>query len=313
MSQGKLKVVAIAGGHAPRAQPAKLKTHEHARRAHYERLWLHNPEQFSPDNSFMETERLARTQHFLKPYLDAPEQRIVDLGCGWGTLALSIAKKGAYVDALDIANNAIRRLKPDLPDTMQLHCQALPHTTLEDRAYDVVICCDVIADLDRMDRRLLVAELQRLVKPGGIIVCSTPLDFRTEAALEAFEGLLATELSIEKRLLSHHGYFLRLQKLLQSPMHYTRASQDRNYFETHLATKGKLGAWWLRLQTRAPFVHLWRGIAKLSTPIYQRVRKSRTLGRLLEGTCRTFSPNTGISHAIVIATPKPLVENPPIA
>jgi ubiquinone/menaquinone biosynthesis C-methylase UbiE len=256
-------------------------------KARADRQWLLHPEVFNPDYSVIERERVHRTWKLIKPLLEEPEQVVADLGLGWGTLARKIRERGASVDAVDVSENALKNFRAQGPCDIRLSCEALPHTSLPDDHYDIVVCADVIADLEGHDQRLLVSELYRLLKPTGHLVCSTPLDYTTDGALERFSELLETEFEIIEWDVSHHAYSLRFMHLLEGPHR--------------------------RLENRSRFHWLWRSLDTICYPLASFARRSRPLTFMLEGLCRGISPDQGVTHAICVAKRKTLTPANPEA
>ena len=133
--------------------------------AKFERLWLINPEHFNPLSNCMERERLERTWQLLIKHMNVVHKHIVDIGCGAGVFSRRLRDGGAQVEAVDIAENALKNFKEIGADHIQLKQDAMPMTSLPDHAYDGIICTDLIAELPREDYRLFFAELSRLIKP----------------------------------------------------------------------------------------------------------------------------------------------------
>jgi 2-polyprenyl-3-methyl-5-hydroxy-6-metoxy-1,4-benzoquinol methylase len=110
-------------------------------------------------------ERLTQLEQAAGP-LDG--MRLLDLGAGMGGFAVAAARRGARVSVCEYnrAYCAIIRLRAARHG---LHFpianaagEALP---LPDRAFDAVVCWDVIEHV--RDPRLVLAELARVLRPGG--------------------------------------------------------------------------------------------------------------------------------------------------
>lgn len=268
--------------------PNSRKTRDLSMKARADRQWLLHPELFNPDNSAIERERIHRTWQFIKPLLEEPEQKVADLGLGWGMLARKIRERGASVDAVDVSENALKNFRAQGPCDIHLSCEALPHTGLPDDHYNVVVCADLIADLEGHDQRLLVSEMYRLLKPTGHLVCSTALDYTTDGALERFSELLETEFEILEWNVSHHAYSLRLLHLLAGPHQRLESKKSRiNRF--------------------------WGALDMICHPLASLVRNNRPLTFMLEGLCRGISPDSGVTHAICLAKRKTLTPADPQA
>lgn len=102
--------------------------------------------------------------------------RCLEIGCGAGPNLLWCAAKGARVSGVDIAPTALKLtrqtlagadLEDHLVDLVEASASDVP---LADSSYDVIIEACVFQHLDREDRRRAFAEVDRLIRPGGLFV-----------------------------------------------------------------------------------------------------------------------------------------------
>lgn len=274
--------------------------------AQFERMWLIDPEQFNPLRNCMERERIERTWKLSSEFRSPNKQLVADLGCGGGVFSKRLKDAGAIVHALDIASNALKILRERVPNVDETYQQCLPHTTLEDDAYDLVFADEVIAYLPAQQLRLFMAELCRLVKPNGFVICSTSLDLNSQDPLLRFSSLAETEFKIHQWTCSYHRLYLRLVYFFSAPGKYARASKDTSFRQQeHLKMSGFRQKWW-RWNTQGALAFFWRGIQYLTNPIAQLLQENRTLLLFLEKICRALWGEVGISHAIFIASRRPL-------
>lgn len=114
--------------------------------------------------------KLAETQSFLRPHM-----RIVEFGCGTGTTAIHHAPHVEHIDAIDISENMIeigRGKAADAGvDNITFTRGTLRDLSAEDASFDAVLGLNVIHLLP--NRQTVIAEVARILKPGGIFVNST--------------------------------------------------------------------------------------------------------------------------------------------
>jgi len=169
----------------------------------FDTYWAHPP----PLNA-VDKLRLKRTWDLIKCVEGV---KAIDLGCGSGELALKLQRNGLDVTALDVSSKALEIVK-----RKGVHgiWGCLPYLTLPDTSFDLVVCTDVIAELEVPLYRLLLSELSLLVKREGRVVISTSLDVGSIDALGKFRSLIESEFTILKRVYSSHRLFPRSQKFL---------------------------------------------------------------------------------------------------
>ncbi|QDT20471.1 class I SAM-dependent methyltransferase [Gimesia chilikensis] len=99
--------------------------------------------------------------------------QVLDLGCGPGVYAEILLSRGAKVTAVDQSTEMVALVEQSLGDAVRCYsqdlAQGLPREA--DAAYDVVICPLMLHYLE--DFSPLLAEIRRVLKPGGLFVFST--------------------------------------------------------------------------------------------------------------------------------------------
>lgn len=274
--------------------------------AQFERMWLVNPEQFNPMRNCMERERIERTWMLANEFVQLKDKLVADLACGGGAMSKRLKDAGAIVHALDIASNALKILRENVPNIDQTYQQCLPHTTLEDDAYDLVFADEVIAYLPTQQLRLFMAELCRLVKPHGYTICSTELDLDSLDPLQRFASLAETEFKIHKWIFSHHRLYIRLKSFFSAPGCYASAYKTADYRFQELQKRKGFSQKWLYWNSQGILGIFWTIFQYLTNPIALLLKQNRQLLLFLEKICRFAWGDAGISHTIFIGCRRPL-------
>lgn len=102
--------------------------------------------------------------------------RVLDVGCGGGILADSMARKGAHVTGIDLASKALRvaRLHALEAQTPGIEYREVSVEALAQEmpaAFDTVTCMEMLEHVP--DPHSVVAACAQLVKPGGWVFFST--------------------------------------------------------------------------------------------------------------------------------------------
>ena len=101
--------------------------------------------------------------------------RVLDIGCGGGILAESMASRGAQVSAIDMADAplAVARIHQKISgvDVDYRRATAEQEARESPGQYDVVTCLEMLEHVP--DPSSVVAACARLVKPGGHVFFST--------------------------------------------------------------------------------------------------------------------------------------------
>jgi len=101
-------------------------------------------------------------------------RKVLDIGCGEGTLALACAKDN-NVTGLDISNIMVE-LANSRTGSSQAEFQVGDARDLRfpDNSFDVVICKDVVEHIPEKDLATHLQEVRRVLKEGGFYLLYTP-------------------------------------------------------------------------------------------------------------------------------------------
>jgi SAM-dependent methyltransferase len=105
---------------------------------------------------------------------DVAGLRVLDLGCGAGHYAAELLDRGAAeVVGVEGSDTLLSAARARLGDRAELHQHDLeqPLTFLHDESFDLAVMALVYHHIDA--REQLLAELRRLLRPGGLLLVST--------------------------------------------------------------------------------------------------------------------------------------------
>jgi len=105
---------------------------------------------------------------------------VLDVGTGRGEIAISAAKAGAYVEAIDYSQAAIKiarkslRLNRKITKRVRITKMDAKKISFPDKSFDRVFMLDVVEHLSSKELEQVFLEIKRVTKPGGKIIIHTP-------------------------------------------------------------------------------------------------------------------------------------------
>jgi len=253
----------------------------------------------------VDLERMRRSGELLFQFCSPEGKKACDLGCGDGLFAEILEDAGATVDAVDVSENALKLI---VSKAGRIHPKQdrMPKTKLADDAYDIVAALDLIAELPQKDHRLFFLELARLAHKDGWVLVSTPLDFRSENALDLFIDLAKTELDLKGYTLSFHSFFIRLSDFLKAPHRFYKASRDSSYRKLALENRSGVSKWWFSLNSNKVLGKLWFPFSKISDWLLRGLENSPKVQSFLESLAKGVRGDQALTHVIIIGKRRPL-------
>jgi 2-polyprenyl-3-methyl-5-hydroxy-6-metoxy-1,4-benzoquinol methylase len=130
---------------------------------------------------------------------DIRGKRVLEYGCGEGWITRDLARMGAQVSAFDVSPQAIENTKKvlaadNLSDSATLEVMPAEALTYPDSYFDVAIGFAIIHHLD-LEKAL--AEMRRVLKPGGVAWFAEPLG--TNPAISLYRKLTPQYRTVDER------------------------------------------------------------------------------------------------------------------
>lgn len=143
----------------------------------------YNSSEYYEDKEYLYSQKpSAFIQHMIgrvmSIYQPAQGERILDMGCGWGNISLTLQKEGHNVIGLDYSTKSIDMCRKNartlgLDDT-KFVCRDATNTQFDDNSFDVVYCADLVEHLYPSVYLDMVKEVHRILAPSGKFVIYTP-------------------------------------------------------------------------------------------------------------------------------------------
>jgi ubiquinone/menaquinone biosynthesis C-methylase UbiE len=133
-------------------------------REYHEGLWQAVPEGLEPSD-------FALRRGFLLDRVGAGE-RVLDVGCGEGRFTAELARVGARVVGIDVAEEPLRRARARHPELDLRLVGDGRGWELADADFDLVWAGEVIEHV--ADTAAWLSEVRRVLRPGASLLLSTP-------------------------------------------------------------------------------------------------------------------------------------------
>lgn len=103
--------------------------------------------------------------------------RLLDVGCGTGSLIMQLAHRGYEVHGVDMSEECVRRTSENLrlfvpEDHIDIKKGSAEKIDYPEGHFDIVIAAEVLEHVEKDD--LTVREIHRVIKPGGVCVITVP-------------------------------------------------------------------------------------------------------------------------------------------
>ena len=99
------------------------------------------------------------------------EDRVLDIACGTGRGSAVLAEKAGHVVGVDLDPDCIDRARSLPQKNLTFVCDDACQPGLPDASFDVVTSFETI---EHLDPTRFLAQLRRVIKPGGRLILSTP-------------------------------------------------------------------------------------------------------------------------------------------
>ena len=100
-----------------------------------------------------------------------PENQVLDLGCGTGTLAKMCIERGAHVTGVDANSGMLAVAKRNSPTANYLNISLSNlDEHLEDESFDIILSTLAFSELTRAERVHVMKQIKRILKNDGKVL-----------------------------------------------------------------------------------------------------------------------------------------------
>ncbi len=111
------------------------------------------------------------------PLPDGQERAVLDVGCNWGRWTIAAARAGWRATGIDLAKKSIgaaRRVAEQLGVEAAYVVGDARELPFAEASFDAVFSYSVLQHLAKDDMRAVVAEIRRVLRPGGLVWIEMP-------------------------------------------------------------------------------------------------------------------------------------------
>jgi len=103
---------------------------------------------------------------------DLKRQRVLDIGCGDGSISLQLLRPGCRFTLMDISSSMVTRAKANVPEdfahAVEVRNENFTSASFGSESFDLVVAVGVMAHVDSPDEFL--QKIKGLLQPGGSLI-----------------------------------------------------------------------------------------------------------------------------------------------
>jgi len=184
-------------------------------------------EKFSDLDSPFQRYRISK---ILRLHTPKATDRVLDLGCGWGTFCFALAPLCREVVGIDYSSKAVELCrefqKRHEGSNVTFRCASIEDTGELSSSFDAVLCADLVEHLYPELFEALVREAYRVLERGGKLVIWTPHRGHLLEILKAHNLLLKQDPS--------HVDFKSMARIVSTLQAHRFVIEKAYYDESHL-------------------------------------------------------------------------------
>ena len=200
---------------------------------------------FKNENDSLETAQNNKIQHLIRKLNIKSNQKVLDIGCGWGSLAIDIARSAdCEVTGITLSENQLNYCKnraKELNLENQLHFKLMDYRELNEK-FDRIISVGMFEHVGRKFYKRFFTQIDKLLKDDGVCLTHTigsvnpPRDPHPWITKYIFPGGYTPSLSEMSGPIEKSGLIINDIEVLR--MHYSHTL--RHWKENCIQNKDKI-------------------------------------------------------------------------
>merc|ERR1711991_1131331 len=131
---------------------------------------------FKNENDSLETAQNNKIQHIIKKLNIKPNQKVLDIGCGWGSLAIDIAKSAqCEVTGITLSKNQLNyctQKAKELNLENQLNFKLMDYRELNEK-FDRIVSVGMFEHVGRKFYKKFFKQIEKMLKEDGVSLIHT--------------------------------------------------------------------------------------------------------------------------------------------
>lgn len=156
--------------------------------------------------------------HRYRSVLDIVEGKtVLDAACGTGYGTKLLSERAKKVVGIDIDAEVVKHLQKEEMEKVSFACMPVEAMTFADNSFDVVVSFETIEHIEETAQKAFLAEVRRVLKPGGCLIISTPnVDVLKETFKDYYNPFHVKELTRVEFFALLSQYFKYTQEYYQN-------------------------------------------------------------------------------------------------
>lgn len=189
--------------------------------------------------------------HSIQALVPNDSKRVLDYGCGWGILAMKLAKEGHYVEGIDFSPNEIEICKTTWDERKNLQYSEKKITDFEPKSFDAIVSTQVIEHVHNVGN--YVNGISNALVDGGHLIISLPNIVNPRFGIGLMRGNLSGKLlSVSQHMIKNYR---KAHDHINGwdPVHFVQLMASMGYLlEEYVPLEG------VPFPNKKPFIPYWK-------------------------------------------------------